>query len=117
MSRLSERGHELCLVHEISEPNEREPIALPTGTPAWCVSELGMKRVLAALRSWQPDVVFSHGLHNTRFEARLMEIAPAVLFAHTYYGTCISGEKTTKRPVAQPCTRRFGRKCLVNYYP
>lgn len=117
MSRLCERGHELCLVHEIGGPDEREPIGVPAGTPAWCVSELGMKRVLAALRSWEPEVVFSHGLHNTRFEARLMEIAPAVLFAHTYYGTCISGEKTTKRPVAQPCTRRFGRKCLVNYYP
>ena len=117
MSRLSERGHQLCLLHEISEPVNREMIALPADTPTWCVSEVGMKRALASLRAWQPDVIFSHGLHNTRFEARLLKIAPAILFAHTYYGTCISGEKTFKRPVAQPCTRRFGASCLVNYYP
>src|SRR2546423_8225430 len=40
------------------------------------------------------------------------DVAPAVFFAHAYYGTCISGAKTFKRPTVTPCDRRFGPKCL-----
>ena len=115
--RLADRGHELCLIYETDEPSTRDLIELPAGTPAWSIAQTGLKRALTALRNWQPDIIFCQGLKNTRVEARLLKIAPAVLFAHTYYGTCISGEKTFKRPVAEPCTRRFGAKCLLNYYP
>src|SRR5256714_11039321 len=45
------------------------------------------------------------------------DVAPAVFFAHAYYGTCISGAKTFKRPTVTPCDRRFGPKCLLQYYP
>lgn len=115
--RFADRGHELCLIYETDEPSTRDLIELPAGTPAWSIAQTGLKRALTSLRNWQPDIIFCQGLKNTRVESRLLKIAPAVLFAHTYYGTCISGEKTFKRPVAQPCTRRFGAKCLVNYYP
>lgn len=115
--RLAERGHDVCLVYETDEPQNREAIELPPDTPNWSLAEAGIKRVLTSLRDWQPDLIFSQGLKSTRAEAQLLKIVPAVLFAHTYYGTCISGEKTFKRPLAQPCTRRFGPKCLLHYYP
>ena len=50
-------------------------------------------------------------------ERRTLDIAPAVFFAHNYYGTCISGAKTFKNPVVTPCDRRFGWQCLAQYYP
>jgi glycosyltransferase involved in cell wall biosynthesis len=51
------------------------------------------------------------------FEEQLQAIAPAVLFGHGYYGTCISGDKTHRLPVIQPCARPFGLACLALYYP
>jgi glycosyltransferase involved in cell wall biosynthesis len=62
-------------------------------------------------------VIYSHGLLDPNLEAATIQIAPAVFFAHTYYGTCISGAKAFKRPRVQPCNRRFGKECLQQYYP
>jgi glycosyltransferase involved in cell wall biosynthesis len=103
--------------HEVNEPINREQIALPDGVPGWCVSDLGNERALAALRNWQPEVIYAHGLLNPKLEAETLKIVPAVFFAHSYYGTCISGGKTFKNPVVTPCSRRFGWQCLVHYYP
>ena len=50
---------------------------------------------------WHPDVIYAHGLTDPAIEARTLEVAPAVFFAHNYYGTCISGAKTFKYPVCQ----------------
>ena len=49
--------------------------------------------------------------------ARIVESAPAVLFAHGYYGTCISGTKMFSAPRPRPCARRFGWRCFIQYYP
>jgi hypothetical protein len=49
--------------------------------------------------------------------APIVEIAPVVLFAHGYYGTCISGNKMFAAPRLRPCARRFGLGCFVHYYP
>jgi glycosyltransferase involved in cell wall biosynthesis len=40
-----------------------------------------------------------------------------MLTAHSYYGTCISGGKTTCLPSTTPCSRVFGPACLVHFYP
>ena len=94
----------------------RELITLPEGTPTWCASELGSHRALAALREWRPDLIYSHGIPRPRLELKTLQVAPAVFFAHTYHGTCISGAKTFKRPVGQPCDRASaGSACC--YYP
>lgn len=110
-------GYAVAFWHEVNEPTNREQIALPDGVPAWCVSDLGPDRALAALSAWQPDLIYAHGLVGPKLEAETLKIAPAVFFAHSYYGTCISGAKTFKNPVVTPCRRRFGRECLVHYYP
>ena len=49
---------------------------------------------MPALRAWRPDVVYMHGVADVALERALLDVAPSVLFAHSYYGTCISGTKT-----------------------
>lgn len=110
-------GHSVAFWYEIDEPVDREQIPLPDGVPAWCASDLGAKRALAALRDWHPDLIYAHGLHNPELEAETLQIAPVVFFAHNYHGTCISGAKTFKNPIVTPCSRRFGWQCLLHYYP
>ncbi|MBC7930749.1 MAG: glycosyltransferase family 4 protein [Rubrivivax sp.] len=114
---LARLGHTLAFWHEVDEPLNREQIALPEGVQAWCVSEIGARRALAALRDWKPDLIYTHKVTSPRLEAETLKIAPAVFFAHDYYGTCISGAKTFKYPVVTPCSREFGWKCLLHYYP
>ena len=114
---LSDAGHEIAFWSEVDEPAEREKINLPHGSPAWCVSELGPERALTELRDWQPSAIYTHKLMDPRLEAETLTIAPSIFFAHDYYGTCISGAKTFKFPVVQPCDRRFGWQCLMHYFP
>jgi glycosyltransferase involved in cell wall biosynthesis len=114
---LANAGHEIAFWHERDVPAANDKIALAEGVPAWCVSELGARRALAALRDWRPDVIYAHSLMKPKLEAAMLKVAPAVFFAHAYYGTCISGAKTFKRPVATPCRRRFGWQCMAHYFP
>lgn len=114
---IAQLGHETAFVSEVNLPGGRELIALPEGVPAWCVEESGEAGVLSAVRGWRPDLIYVHKLERPEFEARLLDVAPAVFFAHDYYGTCISGLKTFKSPVTTPCDRRFGWRCLAHYYP
>ncbi|MEK7684048.1 MAG: glycosyltransferase family 4 protein [Verrucomicrobiota bacterium] len=114
---LAGQGHEMALCHEVDEPADRGLMALPPGTRSWSVAGLGADHALAELASWRPDLIFTHGLLDTSLEAKALRIAPAVFFAHSYYGTCISGGKTFKYPAPVPCSRRFGWRCLLHYYP
>jgi hypothetical protein len=110
-------GHEPALFCETDLPADRAPITLPWETPLWSVSKMGLERAVSALRGWCPDVIYGHGVADPDIEARTLEVAPAVLFAHNYYGTCISGAKTFKFSVVRPCSRRFGWQCLAHFYP
>jgi glycosyltransferase involved in cell wall biosynthesis len=114
---LGRLGHEVSLCYELDAPSERETIELPPGAPAWCVSELGVGNTVAALRQWRPDVIYSHNVTNIELESELLKVAPAVFFAHAYYGTCISGSKAFKLPIARPCSRQFGWQCVLQFYP
>jgi glycosyltransferase involved in cell wall biosynthesis len=114
---LVRRHHEIAFWHELGEPPDVAPFALPAGRPSWSVDEVGLEPALAGLREWRPQVIFSHGLLDPEIEARTLQIAPAVLLAHAYYGTCISGTKMFKNPTNMPCSRTFGLPCLANYYP
>jgi len=66
---------------------------------------------------WAPDVAFVQGLLQPSLEGWIVDRFASVLFAHNYYGTCISGEKRTRRPDLAFCTRRFGAACLLLYWP
>lgn len=114
---LLNAGHQIAFWHEADLPAVNDQIALSDGIPAWCVSELGARVALAALREWRPDVIYAHSLMRPKLEAEMLKVAPAVFFAHAYYGTCISGAKTFKHPTPTPCHRRFGWQCMAHYYP
>jgi glycosyltransferase involved in cell wall biosynthesis len=116
MPRLASPGHELGFFYETDEPASRPHIPLPEGSTSFYPA-VGKDERLRAVRTWRPSVIYVHGLLDPLIEERLQEIAPAVLFAHGYYGTCISGDKTHKFPVVQPCSREFGPACLGLFYP
>jgi glycosyltransferase involved in cell wall biosynthesis len=117
MPHLQRAGHDVALWHEVNSPADHDLIPLPPDAPVWSVSDLGLESALAALADWRPSVLYAHGMLDPQVERRTLDIAPAVFFAHNYYGTCISGAKTFKNPVIRPCDRRFGWQCLVQYYP
>jgi glycosyltransferase involved in cell wall biosynthesis len=110
-------GHAVAFCHECDAAKDQSRIALPADVPAWSVQRLGRERLLACLREWRPEVHYLHVLFDTHLEARLQEAAPTVLYAHNYYGTCISGSKTWTRPNVVPCTRQFGWGCLAHFFP
>jgi glycosyltransferase involved in cell wall biosynthesis len=114
---LDAGGHQIAFLSELDSPPSVTRIYLPATAPAWCASATGWPQALAALASWRPDVIYVHGMNDLPAAARLVEIAPAVLFAHGYYGTCISGNKMFAAPRPRPCARRLGWQCLIHYYP
>jgi glycosyltransferase involved in cell wall biosynthesis len=117
MPALRRAGHAIALWHEVERPADHGVLPVPDGAPVWSVSTLGLQRAVDALREWQPDLLYAHGLLDPFVEERALEAAPAVLFVHDYYGACISGSKTLTRPVLTPCSRTFGWQCLAHYYP
>lgn len=117
ISAFRRAGHETALFCETNLPVDRAPISLPREVPLWCVLEMGSDRAVSALRGWSPHVVYGHGLIDLEIEGRTLEVAPAVFFAHSYHGTCISGAKMFKYPAVRPCGRRFGWQCLAQFYP
>lgn len=117
MPALHAAGHEVALWHEVDTPSDRALLPLPAAAPMWSVSDLSLDTALEELRAWRPDLLYAHGLLEPSVERRALDVAPAVFFAHDYYGTCISGLKTFTSPVVTPCTRTFGWQCMTEYYP
>jgi len=116
LETLLDRGHELAFWRQTHGPENRNVIPAAVRIPIWDSSELGLDRSLAALRRWQPDIIYCQLIPDPATEAKILEVAPSVFFAHDYHGTCISGGKATHFPVLQPCTRRFGPACLGHFY-
>ncbi len=114
---LRSAGHAVGFWHEVDTPVDREGILEDSDPAMWSVARLGARAALDRLQAWKPDVLYNHGLLSPRLESRVLDVAPAVLFAHSYYGTCISGSKATSFPVRQPCPRAFGPACLLHFYP
>ena len=117
MPALREVGHDVALWHEVDSPAGYPLLPLPANAPAWSVASLGLNVALETLRSWEPDLLYVHGLLEPSVESQAIGVAPAVFFAHDYYGTCINGQKTLTRPVVTPCNRTFGWQCMAEYYP
>lgn len=112
---LAARGHTVAFVHEEDGAGDRASIGGDADTIGWCVHG-DPAHLEESLRAWRPDVVWAHVVHEPAMEEALQRVAPAVLFAHGYYGTCISGLKT-HQSVPKPCGRPLGPGCLLHYYP
>jgi glycosyltransferase involved in cell wall biosynthesis len=115
---LLERGHEVGLLYEHHYDAPAETIDPANGhVPAWCGSGAHLEDALLRLAEWRPEIVYSQGLEDGDLEGSLLETYHAVLYAHNYLGTCISGRKCHGFPEFRPCDRRFGLGCLALYYP
>jgi glycosyltransferase involved in cell wall biosynthesis len=111
---LTERGHDVALLHEeLGEPGQAVIDDHVPALPRWHFADVA---VLRAAADWRPDVCFAHGLSEPQREEALLEHFPAVLFAHNYHGTCISGSKCHAFPHIQPCRRTLGPLCLALHY-
>jgi len=117
MPALQSRGCEIAFWHEEAVTPSRPRVAIPPGAPVWSVAGLGEERAINVLKDWRPDVIYAHGLRSPAVERRTQRIAPAVFFAHAYYGACISGAKTFRWPGVEVCDRQFGWQCFLHYYP
>jgi glycosyltransferase involved in cell wall biosynthesis len=112
---LRDRGHALALAYE--NPAVGSNVALDGGQadlPAW---RLGETHALGYIEAWRPEVVYLHGVSEPSSERALLSRFPSVLFAHGYFGTCVSGTKRHATARAGPCTRTLGPACLALYYP
>lgn len=113
---LGERGHQIAF---LGEDDDSAPVAirLPADAPRWSVRRLGQQAALNHLRVWRPDLLFVNWSLSAELEAALLRVAPAVMFAHAYWGACISGYKRWARDNYAQCQRRLGWSCLLHYYP
>ncbi len=114
---LASRGHRIGFLCETDAPADRPSLTFPPDVSRWTAAESSRPDVLAGIASWRPHVLFVHQLQDPGFEEDLVKLAPAILFAHDYHGTCVSGGKAFKFPAVRPCRRRFGWQCLLHYYP
>lgn len=115
---LGDEGHDVALLYEDTfDPAIELVDSLVPGLAAWCHRTQSYGDHMAAIAAWAPDVVYSQCLEDQNLEAALMERYPVVLYAHNYYGTCISGSKCHSFPRVRPCTRQFGKACVALYYP
>ena len=109
---LAWSGHEVAVWHEQGRAQDR---AGASSVLRWFNEE--QPGAIADARRWSADLVFTHGLASPPLEQELMALAPAVTFAHSYLGTCVSGTKMHAFPAPACCTRQFGAACLALYYP
>ncbi len=111
------RGHAMALLHYNSR-RETGAICLDhPGVPGHSVADDGLEAVVARLEAWRPDVCFSHNMRYLDVEDRLLARWPVVKMMHGFFGTCLSGHKTTSFPSPSACARRCGPGCLAHYLP
>lgn len=115
LPRLTSLGHKLMFGHEAAADDAYPVIELPAGAEAISL-ERGLEAAMTAIRDWKPDVAYVHALHLPEFQREIVEEYPTVLFAHGYYGLCISGSKTWQRSEARPCGKQFGLGCLFHFH-
>jgi glycosyltransferase involved in cell wall biosynthesis len=106
----------LGVLHERPSDSSNGIDSLSGSLPSWCSTTDDVTSVLNGIAHWKPDLVYCNGLENQDLERALLDQYPAVLYAHTYYGTCISGRKCHAWPRIEPCSREFGGACLALYH-
>ena len=114
---FQKEGHEIRLLCEHIGDSSRTRIFQSADEHTWVVDDLKTERALAYLKSFDPHVIFVHGIENPELERALITAAPSVRFLHSFRGTCISSFKTRNVPVSAPCDRQFGPGCLLQYFP
>lgn len=110
---LVRRGHAVaCFFEAVNGGASR---VTPSSMPVWSAGQEPLQAI-QSLSRWAPDVVYAHGMRSPALEGQVLGLAPSVFFAHSYYGTCVSGAKSYRMPQDQTCARVFGPACLAQYY-
>lgn len=111
-SGMRVRGHEVLRValrgsstHASQEDNTG---AVQTKGSQQCVEE--------TIR-FEPDLCYSHNMDDLSVDESITQKWPTFKFMHGYFGTCISGLKSTRTCGIRPCDRTFGFPCLALYAP
>jgi glycosyltransferase involved in cell wall biosynthesis len=112
---LAAQGHEILFAHESAPETGHASIPLPPDAEMLGLNE-GINTALRRIEDWKPDLAFVHALHVPEFQRKLVARFPTALFAHGYYGLCISGSKTWRRPSMRICAKQFDWKCLLHYH-
>jgi glycosyltransferase involved in cell wall biosynthesis len=115
LPRLAAQGHELLFAHESAPETGHAPIPLPAGVEAVGL-DCGIDSAIGRIVDWKPDLAFVHALHVPEFQRAIVARFPTALFAHGYYGLCISGSKTWRHPAPVACEKRFDWTCLLHYH-
>jgi len=113
---LVRAGHEVAILCELDDIPERTSL-IAQSAERWCTGKLGVRRALAQMLEWQPDVILVNGEMDEALEAGMLAVAPAVYFAHGFSGACITGSRVHMFPAPIPCKYTFGPGCLLRYYP
>jgi glycosyltransferase involved in cell wall biosynthesis len=117
MPALAARGHQLAFLHQNSRSEQGPTRLLDARLPSVSVADEGLDAVVHTLRTWQPDVCFSHNMRALEIDERLAAEWPVVKMMHGYFGTCVSAQKAHAFPVATPCCRELAPSCLALYLP
>jgi glycosyltransferase involved in cell wall biosynthesis len=111
------RGHEVGLVFQEPTTDTLAVDGDGTAGPAWEANADTRPAILREIGVWRPDVVYNHGLTDPDLEQALQDAFPTVLFAHGYFGTCVSATKCHGFPKVRACSRVLGPACLALYLP
>lgn len=117
LEALVRRGHAVAFAHELAATDPERVVDRPgVRLVRWDVAALGRRAFLGELERFGPDLVFSQGAHDERLDAELAARHKTLLFAHGFYGTCVTGWRLHRRPGLEVCTRRMGLGCLPTNY-
>jgi len=112
---LGTHGHSVALFHDgADDPASANRLS---AADVWSVENGGLKTALSSVRTWRPDVCYSHNMRRLEIDEQLAGEWPTVKMMHGYFGTCVSGQKSFSFPDVRACSRRCGPACLVHYLP
>ena len=114
---LQAAGHEVGVLHDNPAGENAPQRIAPEGTWHIGVQDVGLEKAIEGVRTFAPDVCFSHNMRSLEIESRLVGEWPSVKMMHGFFGTCVSGQKAFVFPSMAACTRTFGPGCLGYYLP
>jgi len=115
IAELRKRGHQIALVYYRRSP--APSVLRSSANTAVGIEERGFDSAFDYLRSWKPDVCYSHNMSPLAVERAMLDGWPVVKMLHGFFGTCISGLKMQAWPTPRACARTCGPACLALYVP
>lgn len=114
---LQRRNHSVAFLFQMkAKLNQPTVMGSIEAQPIWYLESHFFSDIFRQINQWRPDLVFSQGLVPPQVESKIIKTFPSVLFAHAYFGTCVSGKKRFLSPTFEVCHRRMGVGCLYCYY-